>query len=410
MSGSGSFPIAPFREDERQRGREPSIRQFPPAPPAPRIWLLIGDKLGDNQQVELIAQHLAERLSWRVDVRQLRFKDAYRAGKPDFRSGHSHVDWSASDAIAPPWPDLLLTVGRRPSMVALWIKEQSRGQTKIVLVGRPRRWLQRFDLIIAAAHHHVPTLPHVLRVGLPLITADAAGIAAARSLWAPRFASLPRPLFALFVGGPTKPHVFGREVALELMSRATHCVAQAGGSLWVTTSPRTSTEVVQALEDALPENGQLFRWRAGDPDNPYLALLACADRFIVTGDSVSMQVEVARSGKPLAIFPLPVEHEFFERLRRMTARVAYGKRSVPVLARFVRTLQTLGMIKFPRDVAEIHALLFEQGFAVRLGEPFPTHGTGVDLDLDHIVDRIHGLLDGLEASAVRGSDQRADDC
>ena len=41
-------------------------------------------------------------------------------------------------------------------MVALWIKEQSRGHTKIVIVGRPRRWLSRFSLIIAAAHHHVP--------------------------------------------------------------------------------------------------------------------------------------------------------------------------------------------------------------------------------------------------------------
>ena len=33
-------------------------------------------------------------------------------------------------------------------------------------------------------------------------------------------------------------------------------------------------------------------------------------------------------------------------------------------------LQQIGMTQFPRDVEEIHALLFEQGFAVRLGEPF----------------------------------------
>lgn len=407
MSRSGSFPITPFRENERKRARDASVLAFRPAPPAPGIWLLIGDKPGDNQQVELIAQRLTERLNWRVDVRRLRFKSAFNAGKPDFRSDHSHVDWSASDAIASPWPDLILTVGRRPSMVALWIKEQSRGQTKIVLVGRPRRWPRRIDLIIAAAHHQLPPLPNVLRVGLPLITANEAGMAEARSLWAPRFAGLPRPLFALFVGGPTKPHVFDRKVAGELMSQVVRCVAQAGGSLWVTTSPRTSTEVVQALEDSLPVNGQLFRWRAGSVDNPYLGLLACADRFIVTGDSVSMQVEVARLGKPLAIYPLPVEHQFFERIRRMAARIAYGKRSVPVVSRFVRTLHRMGVIKFPRDVAQIHTLLFEQGFAVPLGEPFGVPGTGVDADLDHIVHRIRGLLARFEPSAVRGSDHPA---
>ena len=183
---------------------------------SPHIWLLIGDKLGDNHQVELIAAHLTERFGWRIDVRQLRFDPRFRTGKPRFRPDSSHVDWSQSEALAAPWPDLVITIGRRPSMVALWIKDQSRGQTKIVIVGRPRRWLSRFDLIIAPAHHHVPPLANVLRLGLPLIVPDHAALAAAKAQWCARFAQMPRPLFALFVGGPTKPHVFDRGVAAAL--------------------------------------------------------------------------------------------------------------------------------------------------------------------------------------------------
>jgi hypothetical protein len=409
MNRSGSYPKTPFDDRGARGGREASILPFRPASTTSRIWLLIGDKLGDNQQVELIASRLIERLNWRVEVRRLRFKDAYRVGKPPFRVDHSHVDWSASDAITPPWPDLVITVGRRPSMVALWIKEQSRGQTRLVIVGRPRRWLQRFSLIIAAAHHHVPPLPNVLRLGLPLIRADAAGMEAARARWAPRFADLPRPLVALFVGGPTKPHVFDRDVARDLMARAVKSVAQSGGTLWVTTSPRTSRDVVDALEEALPENGRLFRWRPNDPDNPYLGLLACADRFIVTGDSVSMQVEVARLGKPLAIYPLPVAYEIVERIRRAAARIAYGRSSSSILARLIQALQQIGVMQFPRDVAEIHALLFEQGFAVRLGEPFANPGTGVDVDLDQIVDRIQTLLSPRETLPAGGMEALATD-
>ena len=48
---------------------------------------------------------------------------------------------------------------------------------------------------------------------------------------------------------------------------------------------------------------------AGSPkpaENPYLALLGLADRFVVTSDSVTMMVEVARLGRPLAIFELPL--------------------------------------------------------------------------------------------------------
>ena len=56
----------------------------------------------------------------------------------------------------------------------------------------------------------------------------------------------------------------------------------------------------------LPAGARLYRWHDGGA-NPYHALLGLADRFVVTGDSVSMMVEVARLGKPLAIFALPEE-------------------------------------------------------------------------------------------------------
>jgi mitochondrial fission protein ELM1 len=395
MNRSGTFPSSPIDAHPLRSRREGSVLPFGPLPAAPRIWLLIGDKLGDNQQVELIANRLAERLNWRSEVRRLQFKGVYRSGKPQFRADQSHVDWPASDSVEAPWPDLVITVGRRPSMVALWIKAQSGGRTRIVIVGRPRRWLPRFDLIVAAAHHHVPALPNVLRIGLPLIQPDAQQLASARERWQPRLAPVPRPLVALFVGGPTKPHVFDRAAARDLIARASQCVG--AGTLWIVTSPRTSAGVIDALDEDRPASARLFRFRPNDPDNPYLGLLACADRFIVTGDSVSMQVEVARLGKPLAIYPLPVACGWVERLRRAAARIAYGKSASALPARLIRGLQRIGVMQFPRDVAEIHALLIEQGFAVRLGQPFNAAGAGVDVDLDQIVDRIRAL----QASEVR---------
>jgi hypothetical protein len=99
----------------------------------------------------------------------------------------------------------------------------------------------------------------------------------------------------------------------------------------------------------------------------------------------------------------------FERLRRAIAHLAYGNAAVPVLSRFIRSLQRLGVVKFPRDVAEIHALLFEQRFAVRLGEPFARAGSGVDVDLDQIVDRIRGLLLRSDAAAIGARDRLAGD-
>jgi hypothetical protein len=175
--------------------------------------------------------------------------------------------------------------------------------------------------------------------------------------------------------------------------------------MWVTTSPRTSDDVIDAIAAALPDDGRLFRWAPGSADNPYMGLLACADRFIVTGDSVSMQVEVARLGKPLAIYALPAEYGFVERLRRRAAEAAYGRSARPWLARIIMGLQQLGLVQFPRDVAEIHQLLFEQGLAVPLGEPFAPPGAGADVDLEHVVERIGELASGLPKLSVQAGDE-----
>lgn len=366
----------------------------------PRIWLLIGDKLGDNQQVELIGERLRRRYGWQCERRQLRFKPAYKSGKPAFEASRDHVDAASNDLLAPPWPDVLITIGRRPSMVALWVQQQSARKTRIVIVGRPRRWAERFDLIVAPAHHHVPESTNVMRLGLPLIVPDATALAAAAEKWRPRFAAMRRPLFALFVGGPTKPHVFDAAVAQDLMRRVNDAVAREQGSLWVTTSPRTSAEVVDALADDLPPAGRLFRFAPGSADNPYLGLLACADRFIVTGDSVSMQVEVARLGKPLAIYPLPVAYGVVEYLRRWLARIAYrGQRRW--LALPIKALQRMGLWQFPRDVDEIHQLLYQRGLAVTLGEPFHHATCAEQVDLEQIVDRIGALVSTLPENECR---------
>ena len=113
----------------------------------PLIWLVIGDKPGDNAQIEIIA----EALGLPFAIKRVLPKDAYILGKPRFTPSLYHLDLERSDRLEPPWPELILTIGRRPAMAALWIQEQSGGRSKIVLLGRPKRWLERF----CAGHRRV---------------------------------------------------------------------------------------------------------------------------------------------------------------------------------------------------------------------------------------------------------------
>ena len=147
------------------------------------------------------------------------FQAPYVLGKPRFRTSLYHVDQARSAPLEPPWPDLILTVGRRPSMAALWVKEQTRGRARLVVIGRPKRWLDRFDLVIAPPQFQLPRRANVLRLDLPLMRVDEGAIAAASGAWRERFADLPRPLIALLVGGPTKPYRFDQAVARQLMEQ-----------------------------------------------------------------------------------------------------------------------------------------------------------------------------------------------
>jgi mitochondrial fission protein ELM1 len=361
---------------------------------SPRIWLLLGDKAGDNAQVLELARALGEPYL----VKRLIPRPEWVIGKPRFRPTLDHLDPARSDPLEPPWPELVLTIGRRPSMAALWVAERSGGRTRLVVVGRPKRWPERFALVVAPAQYEVPEGPDVVRLELPLLRPDPRKLEAAAARWRERFAALARPLTAVLVGGETKPYRFDADVARDLAGELAGLQAREGGTLWVSTSRRTGASVAEALAAALPPGTPFYRWRADDlPEaNPYPALLALADRFVVTGDSVSMLVEVARLGKPLAIAALPLRRDPLTRLRRAAGR-ALGPHGPA--ARLGALGRRLGLLGFSRDLERIHRILVETGRAVRLGEPFLPAAPPPPDELDRAVARLRALLSDRSAPA-----------
>jgi uncharacterized protein len=358
----------------------------PPAPVTPgRIWLLLGDKPGDNAQVEAVV----EALGWACERRTLQWRPPYATRKPRFRTTLDHVDRARSAPLDPPWPDLVLTIGRRPSMAALWIKERSEGRTRLVLFGKPSGMMERFDLVVAGAEVQLPPLPNVLPVRLPLMRAKASDVETAAARWQARFAALPRPLIAMLVGGPTVPFAFDARVSAALCRLAAD-VAGRGGTPYVSTSRRTPHAVVDAMRTGLPPAAQLFEWTPAPADNPYLALLGLADGFIVTGDSVSMMAEVVRMRRPLAILDLPLgRFGALDQWRRALMRRLFAENAG---RRLVAAAYRAHLLDATRDFRTFHRMLLDRGLAVRAGEPLqPPRGVVPD-DLPAVVARIKSLL------------------
>ncbi len=357
-----------------------------------RVWLLLGDKAGDNAQIDI----LVEALGWTCELRRLAMLEPWNVRKPRYRPTLAHVDLEHSDPLEPPWPDLILTVGRRPSMAALWIQEQS-PSTRIVLLGKPSGLLERFDLVILSGEVQIPARRNVLKIALPLMRVKESVLKEARELWQPKLADLPRPLIGILVGGPTHPFVFDDSVVARIAALEREIAGGMGGTPYLTTSRRTPRRVVGAIRSDLVTGARLFEWAPAAADNPYLGLLALADGFVVTGDSLSMIVEVARLRRPLAILPLP--HGLWgtvDQRRRDLARWLFAPATDSATSRLReavgRGLHGAGLFGHTRDFTAVHDLLIERGLATRAGEGLePPRGELPD-DLPAAVARIRELL------------------
>ncbi len=265
---------------------------------SPAIWRLHGKHAGDNAQIDAFAAAVG----WPSRLHRLRFSPLSRW--PGWLKGASRLGLVGSEpSLEPPWPDLVIASGRRSANVARWIVKQSGGRTRSVLLGRPRAPLSAFDLVVTTPQYGLPVRGNVLHLPAP----PAAGTANATDLacWRARWAALPRPWIGLLVGGDRAPYRLDADAAGQLAAAARALAAQRGGSVLATTGPRTTPAAAEALFAALGEPAFRHRYAPGQADNPYRALLALADQFIVTGDSASMLAEAADTGKPLTVFGSP---------------------------------------------------------------------------------------------------------
>jgi mitochondrial fission protein ELM1 len=206
----------------------------------------------------------------------------------------------ALDRLAPPWPDLVVSCGRRAAKAAIAVKRASGGRTLAVHIQNPLAPLAEFDLVIAMRHDGIDG-PNVVQIDTALHDVTSDGLEAAGEAWRGRLGSLPRPLTGVLLGGSTRRHPFGAAQAADLIARLN--MVRAGGGLAITPSRRTPEDVKVALRAAFAGDPGVYLWDE-QGDNPYRGILALSDRLVATGDSVSMVSEALASGHPVAVFDL----------------------------------------------------------------------------------------------------------
>ena len=282
------------------------------------VWVLTDDRIGSNSQ----ARGVAKVLGWPTIEKNLSYN--FLAKLPNFLRGVSliGVEKSAKKTLRPPFPDLVIAASRRSAIVALWVRKQSGGRTKVIQLGHPGDFgLEYFDRVFIPEHDRNKKMgPNVMKIigCAHRVTPDF--LAEAQEKWHNDFANLPKPLTAVIVGGSIKTIPFSLENAQELAKLVKKYKEENGGSILITTSRRTGVASQELIMKELKDiPAHTYLWGIDKGENPYPGYLACADDIIVTGDSVSMCCEACGTGKKIMVFTgrnwlTPKHHRFINSL------------------------------------------------------------------------------------------------
>lgn len=219
------------------------------------------------------------------------------------------------NGLEPPWPDLLVTCGRRTVSYALRIRRLSGGRTRLVHVQDPRGKREAFDLIVAMGHDRVEAGGKVIKVETALHDLTPEILARAAAEWRPRLSGLGARVAGVIVGGSLRGRAFTREDGARLIAGLNRMREGPPLGLAITPSRRTPAAVRGQLAEAFAGDPSVFLWDL-EGANPYRGILGLADRLVVTGDSVSMISEAISTRATVDVMDLgfPRHAGFLRRL------------------------------------------------------------------------------------------------
>ena len=246
------------------------------------IWVLLGQRTGDNNQL----LRLADALGLPFRTIPLRYNALHMIPPRILGPTLSGLTAESRNEIKPPWPQLVLGVGYRSVPVALAIRKLSGGKARLIRLGNPRLDPGKFDLVITTVQYALPDAPNVIRLPVGIPTVPPLEATGPELEWLER---LPRPHRLLLIGGNT----FMWKLRAEKVAEAARKIADKGGSVIPVSSPRSRLEVAAAVSAGIGVHLENLP--------RYPVLLGDADEIYITGDSISMVSEAIATGKPVGI-------------------------------------------------------------------------------------------------------------
>jgi mitochondrial fission protein ELM1 len=277
-------------------------------------WIISDGKAGNETQ----CRGVFDAMGLRYEVKRIQPGWLQRGLAPYVPVGRAERFGEPGATFAPPWPDFAIAAGRLTPPYIRALKQTAKLATFTIILQDPKVSLSTADLFWMPEHDQKRG-PNVVTTVVSPHGFSPERIAALRTAPPPAaFLSLPRPWVAVLIGGDGSSYAF-RSEDNERFARAVRLIAELGAGLIMTPSRRTPPALLAVVDRATADVPRFLWDRTGE--NPYPGMLAHADHFVVTADSVNMCGEPAVTGRPIHVFTPSGGSAKFQRYHTALARL-----------------------------------------------------------------------------------------
>ncbi len=267
----------------------------------PTVWTLTDGAPGNEVQVAAVA----DALGWptlRIDARL-----GGRSRWPLAERG-AHLAGLERDAeaagLSEPWPDLLITAGRRAAPVARWIRDRAHGRTRVVALG-PKAATPADAVDLAITPRGANLFPHPNRLEtdrpfVPTLTSERDAAA-----WRERIEAIPGRKVLVAIGSGTRRLGLDARSAESLGRLVAESAADLGMCVVVSASRHTDDEVFEGCLRGLGRPALVHRETPDQrpEERPWRALIDASDLYVMVGLGETALAELVATGRPVFLSP-----------------------------------------------------------------------------------------------------------
>ena len=259
-----------------------------------KAWVITTGKAGMDVQ----AVGVAAALGLDYELKHVDPKGIWRLGAPWIPVAPSERFGEPGSRFAPPWPDVAISLGRGAVPYMRALRRRAGPSTFTLVMQDPKAGLGVADMIWVPEHDRLRG-PNVFTTLTAPHSFTTARLSDLRQAVPPAIAALPQPRVGVILGGKNAVYRFRNEDDARFAA-ALRSLGALGVSFLITPSRRTHDRLLEVVDTATRDFPRML-WDGQGP-NPYGDILAHADLFVVTADSVNMCGEACASGRPVFIF------------------------------------------------------------------------------------------------------------